>query len=53
MRRELAHLGVARQMERPVRSIACLAFVAVMAGAFWAGATAIARVFLEAGAGGF
>ena len=53
MRRELAHFGVARQAERPVRSIACLAFVALLAGAFWAGATAIGRIFLQAGAGGF
>jgi len=52
MRRELAPLGVARQMERPVRSIACLAFVALLAAAFWAGATAIARMFLQLGAGG-
>ena len=36
MRRELALSGVARQAERPVRCIACLAFVGVMGVAFLA-----------------
>ena len=49
MRRELAFGGVARQAERPVRSIACLAFVAVLGGAFWAGAVWIAQTFLQSG----
>lgn len=53
MRRDLAPFGVARHAERPVRSIACLAFVAALATAFWAGATAIGRTFLQLGAGGF
>ena len=30
MRRDLAFTGVARQVERPARSIACLAFVAIL-----------------------
>lgn len=38
MRRDLAFGGVTRQMDRPARSIACLAFVGVMGLAFWAGA---------------
>ena len=49
MRRDLAFFGGARQMERPVRSIACLAFVALLALAAWAGAFWIGRTFLDAG----
>ena len=49
----LAHFGGARQMERPVRSIACLAFVALLASAFWAGAVYIGEMFLVAGAPSF
>ena len=49
MRRDLAFFGGARQMERPVRSIACLAFVALLALAAWAGAFWIAGTFLDAG----
>ena len=48
MRRELA-FGGARQIGRPVRSIVCLAFVALMALAFWAGAVWIGRIFFDAG----
>jgi hypothetical protein len=48
MRRELASFGGARQMERPVRSIACLAFVAVMGAAFWAGVVYIAEMVVNA-----
>jgi hypothetical protein len=47
MRRDLAFPGAARQMERPVRSIACLAFVAVLGAAFWAGAVWIGETFLR------
>jgi hypothetical protein len=48
MRREFAFTGVARrQAERPVRSIACLAFVAVLGVAFWAGAAWIGQSFLH------
>jgi hypothetical protein len=47
MRRDLAFMGAARQAERPARSIACLAFVAVMGTAFWAGAVWIAETILR------
>jgi len=47
MRRDLAVSGVARQMELPARSIACLAFVAVLGSAFWAGAVWIGETFLR------
>lgn len=47
MRRELAFGGVTRQAERPVRSIACLVFVAVLGVAFWGGAVWIAEHFLR------
>jgi len=49
MRRDLAFLGGARQMERPARSIACLVFVALLAAAFWAGAVYIGQLFLTIG----
>jgi hypothetical protein len=47
MRRDLAFMGAARQVARPARSIACLAFVAVLGLAFWAGAVWIAESFLR------
>jgi hypothetical protein len=47
MRRDLALTGAARQMERPVRSIACLVFVAFLGLAFWAGAAWIAEVIMR------
>jgi hypothetical protein len=53
MRRELASWGGARQMERPVRSIACLAFVGLMAAAFWAGAVYIGEMFITMGGPAF
>lgn len=53
MRRDLAVMGVARQVERPARSIACLAFVGVMGAAFWAGAIWIAEAFLRMPPPGF
>ena len=34
MRRELAFTGVARHAERPIRSIACLVFVAILGVAY-------------------
>ena len=37
MARAIALGGVARQVERPARCIACLAFVGLMAAGFWAG----------------
>ncbi|HEX7885477.1 MAG TPA: hypothetical protein VF474_05825 [Phenylobacterium sp.] len=39
--------GLARQAQRPARSIACLAFVALLGAAFWAGAVWIAEAFLR------
>jgi hypothetical protein len=51
--RQLAHFGVARQMERPARSIACLAFVALLGAAFWAGALYIAEIYVTAGGQAF
>ena len=50
MRPDLAFLGGARQMERPVRSIACLAFVAALAAAFWSGVVYIGETVLTAAA---
>lgn len=47
MRRDLAFSGVARHAERPARSIACLAFVALLGVAFWAGAVWIAEQFMQ------
>ena len=47
MAREFVLTGVARQVERPVRSIACLVFVAVLGAAFWAGAVWIGEQFLR------
>lgn len=53
MRRAFAFTGVARQAQRPVRSVACLAFVAILGAAFWAGAAWIAETFLRMAGGGF
>ena len=47
MRRDLAFMGAARQVGRPARSIACLAFVAALGAAFWAGAIWIAEAILR------
>lgn len=53
MRRDLAHWGAARQAWRPASSIACLAFVALLAAAFWAGVVWIAQAFMTLGSQGF
>lgn len=53
MRRDLAQWGVARQAWRPTASIACLAFVAFLAAAFWAGVVWIAQAFMALGSQGF
>lgn len=53
MRRDLAFMGVARQVERPARSIACLAFVGIMGAAFWAGVVWIGEGLLRIAASGF
>ena len=47
MARELAFTGVARQVDRPVRSIACLVFVAILGAACWAGAVWVAEYVLR------
>lgn len=47
MRRDLAFTGATRQMERPARSIACLAFVTILGAAFWLGAAWIAQALLH------
>jgi hypothetical protein len=51
MRRQLAFTGAARHVERPVRSIACLVFVAILGAAFWAGAVFIAENILRSAPG--
>ena len=51
MRREFALGGVTRHAERPVRSIACLVFVAVLGLAFWAGVAVIGQSLLRSAPG--
>ena len=52
MRRDIALMGVARQVERPARSIACLAFVALLGAGFWVATAWVAEAFFRAyGAG--
>jgi hypothetical protein len=51
MRRDLAIPGVARQAERPVRSVACLAFVAILGVGFWAGVMLIAQIIMRTAGG--
>jgi hypothetical protein len=51
MRRDLAIPGVARQAERPVRSMACLAFVAILGVGFWAGVMLIAQIIMRTAGG--
>jgi hypothetical protein len=56
MRRDLAFGGAARPMVgKGVSSVACLAFVVVLALAFWAGAVWLGQVLfqLTSGGGGF
>ncbi|WP_293382311.1 hypothetical protein [Phenylobacterium sp. SCN 70-31] len=53
MRRDLALGGAARQIERPARSIACLAFVGLLGAAFWAGAAFIVERVLQTPGLGF
>jgi hypothetical protein len=54
MARHLAYGGTARPLGRGVSSFACLAFVAVLGSAFWAGALWLGQVILNASAtGGF
>ncbi|WP_183280173.1 hypothetical protein [Phenylobacterium zucineum] len=51
--RDLVFRGAARQAWRPASSIACLAFVALLAVAFWAGAVRIVQAFLPLASMGF
>jgi hypothetical protein len=53
MRRHLAFGGAARPAHRGVTSLACLAFVVVLAAAFWAGALWIAQFLLRVSSSGF
>jgi hypothetical protein len=53
MRRNLAFGGAARSTARSVSSIACLAFVVVLAIAFWAGALWIGNFLLRVSSSGF
>jgi hypothetical protein len=53
MRRDLAYGGAARPENRSVSSVACLAFVAVLAVAFWAGALWLGETFLRTHPGVF
>lgn len=54
MRRNLAFGGAARpEMSRSVSSLACLAFVALLAVAFWAGAVWIAQLVVRVSQVGF
>ena len=47
MQRTTAMAGMGRTPSKSVSSIACLAFVAVLATAFWAGALWIGNLLLE------
>lgn len=54
MRRNLAFGGVARpEVARGVSSLACLAFVGVLALAFWAGALWLAELVVHLSQTGF
>ncbi|MDB5476859.1 MAG: hypothetical protein JWP49_2370 [Phenylobacterium sp.] len=47
MRRNLAFGGTARPVHRSLSSVACLAFVAVLGVAFWAGAVWLAQLLVR------
>ena len=51
MARNLAFGGAARPLGRNASSVACLVFVALLAGAFWAGALWIGEHLLRASSG--
>lgn len=53
MLRRPAFGGAARAVGRGASSIACLAFVVVLAIAFWAGAVWIGRFLMRVSANGF
>ena len=52
MGRYLAFGGAARPVGRSVSSVACLAFVVLLALAFWAGAVWLGQILLRIGASG-
>jgi hypothetical protein len=52
MARYLAIGGVARPLGRSISSLACLAFVALLGVAFWAGAMWLGQVLLRMSAAG-
>jgi hypothetical protein len=51
MARHLAYGGLARPVGRSVSSVACLAFVALIGTAFWAGALWLGQIILTTTAG--
>ncbi len=51
MARNLAFGGAARPLGRNASSLACLAFVALLAVAFWAGALWIGQLLLRVSSG--
>jgi hypothetical protein len=51
MARNLAFGGAARPLGRNASSVACLAFVALLAVAFWAGALWIGQLLLRVSSG--
>jgi hypothetical protein len=53
MARHLALGGTSREIGRSVSSVACLAFVALLGVAFWAGAVWIGEALLSWGALGY
>ncbi|HEY3948594.1 hypothetical protein [Phenylobacterium sp.] len=53
MGRHLAYGGMSRPMARSASSVACLAFVAILGSAFWAGAVWIGEALLRWGASAF
>ena len=50
MRQAFAARIGSRRLERPARSIACLAFVALLAAAFWVATAYVAQMLLNSGA---
>jgi hypothetical protein len=47
MRRNLAFGGAGQPVHRSLSSVACLAFVAVLGVAFWAGAVWLAQILVR------
>jgi hypothetical protein len=53
MARHLVYGGTARPLGRGVTSLACLAFVAALGVAFWAGAVWLGQIIIGGAATGF